>query len=489
MASLARQALVVTVTRLLNQALMLVSPIVLVRLLTVEDFGHYREFLLYTTVLGNLAAFSLPNSLLYFIGRQPAAAIGYARRIAISLGVASAVTVIGYGLIEALMPEPPLGEMLVPALLYVLFFTNLDFWEFLWLSQGNATRVLAYTSGRLLARMLLVCVVAWLTHSVAAILWGLVALEGLRFAASAVLWRRMSAGAPTVELDASWREQLWFCVPSGVVVFVWTFNSSIGGMIVGQWLGEAALAQLVVGSYLLGIIAPLRNSVSDVLMPRLAAQAKSGDQQWLAAWRGSTVQVGILVMPVAVGAWMYADVLVTTLFSSRFAEAAGLLRWQCVMVALACLDLALAMRVMGRTQAMLVTSVITLVVNIGLLVLLVPRMGIEGAAVALIASHCAALAYLTWRAAGLLQVPVGRLLPLAGLAQVLLAALAAAPLLAPSFWGEAFGLPGLLAASVLYAVAFAALLLLMRLPEAVEIARWLQAQLAAARSRLRASGA
>jgi O-antigen/teichoic acid export membrane protein len=486
MSNLGRQALVVTVTRLLNQALMLVSPIVLVRLLSVEDFGQYREFLLYATVLGNLAAFSLPNSLLYFVGRQPAAAIGYARRIAISLGVASSITVLAYWLIEALMPQPPLGAMLVPCLLYVLFFTNLDFWEFLWLSQGNSSRVLAYTSGRLFARMVLVCAVAWLTSSVTWILWALVAMEAVRFAVSAVAWRRIVAAAPAVAPEAPWREQLWFCVPSGVVVFVWTFNSSIGGMIVGQALGEAALAQLVVGSYLLGIIAPLRNSVSDVLMPRLAAQAKAGDLQWIAAWRASTVQVAILLVPVAVGAWVYAEPLVTTLFSSRFAEAAGLLRWQTVMVAIHCLDLALAMRVMGRTQVMLWTSVLTLAVNVGLLLVLVPRMGISGAAVALIASHCSALVFLTWRATSMLQMPARRFLPLAGLFKVLGAALAAAPLLAPGFWGGHFGLPGLLAASLLYASAFAALLWLMRLPEALEMLHWIQAQLFAVRSRLRA---
>lgn len=483
MSSLARQALVVTATRLLNQALMVVSPIVLVRLLTVEDFGRYREFLLYSTVLGNLAAFSLPNSLLYFIGRQPAAAIGYARRIALALGVTSALTVLVYGAIEWLMPRPPLGEMLLPCLLYVLFFSNLDFWEFLWVAQGKPDRVLAYTSGRLLARMVLVCAVAWLASSLQAILWSLVALEALRFAISAVAWRRIVAGAPPVAPEAPWREQLWFCVPNGIVVFAWTFNSSIGGMIVGQAINEAALAQLVVGSYLLMIISPLRNSVSDVLMPKLAAQARESATGWLPLWRSSTVQVAILLVPAAVLSWAFAEPLITLLFGSRFVEAAGLLRWQTAMVAVSCLDLALAMRVMGRTHEMLVTTVLTLIVNVGLLLLLVPRLGIDGVAIALLASHCSALVYLAWRARSILGIAMTRIVPFDGLAKVTLAGLAAAAVLVPSFWVDTLGIVGVIAASTLYGALFALLLVLVRLPEALDVLQRLRTLLQRLRTR------
>jgi O-antigen/teichoic acid export membrane protein len=485
MSNLARQAFVVTASRLINQGLMIISPVVLVRLLTVEDFGRYREFLLYTTVLGNLAAFSLPNSLLYFVGRQPAAALGYARRIALALGVSSTLTVLLFWLLEVLMPQPMLAGALLPCVLYVLFFTNLDFWEFLWLAQGQSSRVLAYTSGRLTARMVLVCGVAWFTSSVEALLWSLVALEGLRLAISTRAWRRMAARAPRIALDSSWREQLAFCVPSGVVVFVATFNGSIGGMLVGQTLGEAALAQLVVGSYLLMIISPLRNSVSDVLMPSLSAQARDGGTQWVPAWRRSTVQVAILLAPVAVVSWRYAEPLVVTVFSSRFVEAAGLLRWQTGMVAVACLDLALAMRVMGRTSSMLAVSLLTLAVNLGLLFLLVPRMGIEGAAVALLASHLAALTYLTWRATSILKMPVLEFLPLGGLAQVAVVALAAAVVLVPSFWTESLGILGIGLAAVLYGVVFAILLVSIRLPEALDLLQRIRSQLASSLARLR----
>jgi O-antigen/teichoic acid export membrane protein len=458
MPSLARQALLVSASRLANQALMVLSPLVLVRLLSVEDFGRYREFLLYATLLGNLAAFSLPNSLLYFVGRQPAAALGYARRIAIATGVASVATVLAWTGIEALLPRPPLGELLLPCLLYVLAFANLDFWEFLWLAQREPARVALYTAGRLGARTTVVCVVAWLTGEVAWMIWSMVALEALRLAASAAAWRRLAAGAHAQPLEASWREQLAFALPSGLVVFVSTFNRSIGGMVVGEARGEAELALLVVGGYLLGLVAPLRNAVSDVLLPRLAAQARQAGDAWLATWRRSSVQLSMLLFPVAVLSWRYAETFVGVAFSQQYAGAGPLLRWHAGMIALACLDFALAMRVMGRTRRMLGVSGVTLVVNLALLYLLVPRMGAAGAAAALLAATAAGAAYLALQVAGAAGRGLAQLLPLGGLARVAAAALLA--LLAT--WPPArLGLPDVVAAlagTLLYLLAFVALL-------------------------------
>ena len=72
--------------------------------------------------------------------------------------------------------------------------------------------------------------------------------------------------------------------------------------------------------------------VSDVLMPRLAAQARESATGWLPLWRSSTVQVAILLVPAAVLSWAFAEPLITLLFSSRFVEAAGL-RWHLQMPA------------------------------------------------------------------------------------------------------------------------------------------------------------
>ncbi|MGH8185295.1 MAG: hypothetical protein ACREUC_01930, partial [Steroidobacteraceae bacterium] len=50
---------------------MLISPIILTRLLSVADFGRYREFLLYATIMTGIAAFGINSSLLRFVPARP----------------------------------------------------------------------------------------------------------------------------------------------------------------------------------------------------------------------------------------------------------------------------------------------------------------------------------------------------------------------------------------------------------------------------------
>ena len=58
MRGMAHQAAILSVSRIANYGLMIISPIILVRFLTVTDFGRYREFLLYASLLQTAAAFA-----------------------------------------------------------------------------------------------------------------------------------------------------------------------------------------------------------------------------------------------------------------------------------------------------------------------------------------------------------------------------------------------------------------------------------------------
>ncbi len=465
MASLTRQAVVVSLSRFLNQGLMVISPIVLVGIMSVQDFGVYREFLMYATVVGNLAGFSLASSLLYFVGRQPAAAWTYVRRIVLAVAVSSGIAAVAFAATDLLWPGRLIGDALLPCLLYVLFYTNVDFWESLWLAQKRPNAVLLYSSGRLVARIAVVISVAVLFADVHKMFWALVALEGVRLLLSLWFWRRLSANEPSAPAESSWAALLEFCIPSGIAVFVTTVNSSLGGMFLAESMGEAALAMFVVGGYVLMVIYPLRNSVSDVLLPEMSSLAARSPHGWLPLFRRSILLFSILLVPVAIVLARYAEVFLTTVFSERYLAAVPIFQLHCVLLLLSTIDIAVVLRATNRTRSMLFANFIVVAINLLALWWLVPRYGGIGAGVALVLSTSGGLAYLLWMLGRMEGLTARELLPLGGIARISAAAIIALPVLAPEFWLQMWGVFGAAAAGVCYTILFMAGLWLFKVDE------------------------
>ena len=62
--------------RLLNQALALLSPLLLVRLLDIVEYGRYRQFMAIAMLVTSLGGFALTANLNYLIARSPDRAAG-----------------------------------------------------------------------------------------------------------------------------------------------------------------------------------------------------------------------------------------------------------------------------------------------------------------------------------------------------------------------------------------------------------------------------
>ena len=69
MASILRQGIALSVARYVEQAIMLLTPVVLVRTIDPTAFGEYRLFWLLVTTVAVLFPFDMPRSLLFFFVR------------------------------------------------------------------------------------------------------------------------------------------------------------------------------------------------------------------------------------------------------------------------------------------------------------------------------------------------------------------------------------------------------------------------------------
>ena len=66
MASILRQGIALSGARYIEQVIMLLTPVVLVRTIGPTSFGEYRLFWLLVTTVGLLFPFDVPRSLLFF---------------------------------------------------------------------------------------------------------------------------------------------------------------------------------------------------------------------------------------------------------------------------------------------------------------------------------------------------------------------------------------------------------------------------------------
>ncbi len=446
---------------------------ILVRLLSVEDFGRYREFLVYATVLIGIAGFGISSSLLRFMPEDPQRGWRFVDQTAL-LTLASSIVVAGGAFaLDSLFAGRLLGDYGVRAALYVFLFVNLDFWEFLWLSEKRSFAVLGYTTTRLVARIAVVTITAALTRNVDAIILSLLVLEAVRLCISAVAWRARARKVQDPG-DYRWREQLEFCLPFGGALVLVVVNKSLGALFVAKMLGPVALAHYSIGVYVQPVITVLRNSISDVLLPEMVGSGRNAQADPLELWRRSTVVSAIALIGAGVVLARFAEPLIQTFFSSKYLPAVPIFQLYLLVLLRESIDFAVPLRAIDKTGAILRSNLSALAINALLMIVLLPRWGVLGAVAAFLISRAFEGAYLgvqTMRAYG---IGLRSLAHWADLFKVLIAAALAATVIAPAFWIEHMGIVGVALGSALYLIAFALLLAVLRIPEAAALVRLLR---------------
>ena len=474
MSALGNRTAILTLSRLASYGLMLISPVFLVRLLSMEDFGRYREFLLYGSILQAFAQFSINDSLLYCVPANPRSPWRLARQTAVLTLCSSLLVVLVLTAIDSSSGGQFVHGYLVPLVAYTLLSVNLDFWEFFWLANGRAQLVFFYSASRLTLRVIVVVAVAATTHDFHAVIWALVALEGVRFLAAAVGMVMFDRSSSEPVLAEPWRDQLRFCVPSGIASLLAMLNRNISNILVARMLGAVALAQYFIGRFGEPLVSTVRNSVSAVILPEMVRKDRGNptDGTAIALWRKATTVNAILLFPVVVLVARYAEPLITMAFGAKYASAAFVMQLYMLVVVRECFDFAPALRAVNRTRPLVESNVAGLLACSAAMFLLIPVAGLAGAMTAFVIASYVDFLWQAWRTQQAYGVGIAALIPWRSVVKTALAAAVAALLLANSVWTEVFGRAGIVLAGVTYLAAFAGLLQVLRIPEATVLQAW-----------------
>lgn len=472
--SVGNRTAILTLSRVANYGLMIISPIILVRLLSVEQFGRYREFLLYATVMQTLAVFMITDSLLYFIPAEPHCRWRVVRQTVMLVACASMLVVAVTAAIDRAAGGRLVGPFLLPLAGFTLFAANLDFWEYYWVATGRTGLVFIYSGVRLGSRVLVTTVTAAVTHDAQKVIWALVAFEAARLSAAAIAWRVVDKSASEPPLTEPWRAQLRYCVPSGTASVLSMLKDNLGGLAVTRFLGAVPFALYAIGRSGAPVIVALRGSVTGVVLPEMVRRGRSSQDAALALWRRATVVNTIMLFPVVVLLLRYATPLVTLVFGKSYVGAAIVLKIYTLVIVRECFDFAPAVRALSQTRPLVESNVLALIACALLLAVLVPVWGVDGAMAAVALSTLVDAGWLTHRTLTAYQLTFGELIPWRSIVRTAAAAILAAAVLFILHWRELLGFGGVVLASLAYLVTFALLVLALRVPESQTLLEWMR---------------
>lgn len=407
MSSLISRALVLTVSRLSNFAIQLLSPLLLVRILDIADYGQYQEFLIYSMLFATLCAFSIDSSLTYFLPRFPGRERAFITQTSLLI-LGMSVAVIG-----ALLMLRPLFlnlityDFVMPLAGYVLFFVNLNWLEYYWIAKRQSSIVLVYSAMRLLLRISVLLFVAYTTRDVLATIWSMVFVEGCRVLMVLVYFSKKGM----FRAELRWKEvleQLRFAAPIGFSAIILRLGRDLGKLCAGGMFGPTTLAYYAVGSYLQPIIRVLRSGVQEAVYPELV---RANDMQGgaLQLWRRVNVLNCVVYFPSFVLLIYYAEEIITTLFTSEYVAAVPVFIVYAFLLIRRCFNADVLLRSTGQTGFMIWGSIGALVINVALILILSRLVGMTGPAIALVGAEVAVELYYALRVRHALRLSIADL--------------------------------------------------------------------------------
>ncbi len=427
MPGLMSRGVVLTISRVSNFAILMLSPLLLVRILDVAGYGRYQEFMIYATLFVTICGFSIDASLTYFLPRYPRQEREFLFQNTTLTIVWSAACLAVLNLLKAPFLEVTSYDFVLPLTAYVFCFVNLNWLEYYWIAKRRTDLVLYYSAARLIARVTVLLTAAYFTRDVAIIVWSLVVVEALRLALVAAYVLGFKLLKITLNQEQT-LEQLRFVGPVGLAALLQHSSRSIGKLFIGSVLGPAALAYYAVASYLLPIVRVIRGSIADVVFPELV-RIRDDMSGALHLWQRSNVVFCVLLFPPFVLITWYAELFVTTAFTREYLAAVPVFQIYALWLVRRCFNMDVLLRTRGKTGFMLMGSGLSIAINVALMFVLYRWLGLIGPAIAYILAEVLVEIYNGWLVKREFQLRIPELADWRGISRVIAGCLVGIPLL------------------------------------------------------------
>ena len=393
--------------RLLNQVLALLSPLLLVRLLEISEYGRYRQFMATAMFITSLAGFALSANLNYLIARSPQRqSVDITNTCLLMLGV-SVVSSLIIVIFRAWIVPPEIENAWLLLAVYVFLFLNLEVLVSYWLAHRQSAQVMAYTVAMTVWRLATLLAATYWLRDVQMIFVTIVCAEALKNLWIYVWLRRK--GLLVFRWDpAAMREQIRLVAPLGAGSVLYKAND-FGKVVVANQMGPVPLAIYTTAAYQVPLVNIVQGALADVIFPDMVKRSQRDPSQGMLLWKRAQVLIFAAICPAWVLLTYLAEPVVRVLFTDAYVAAVPYFQVFLLMMVRQCFVFSTPLRSVEDNASFAHANLVALIINAALIVTLMPRYGLWGPTLGLVVGQTWTSIYLGSRVLKRFQIPLSEL--------------------------------------------------------------------------------
>jgi O-antigen/teichoic acid export membrane protein len=381
---LKRRALSLGMVKAFDQAMQFLLPVVLVRCLDSATFGEYRLLWLVVGTVMTFATLNMCGALYFFLPRSDALKKRlYVHHTVIYLALAGLLCGLAVGPWSHLMP-PPVRALesygaLVPA--FVGLWVAAVLLDYLPTIDERIRWQAWATLSTSALRIVLVAAGAWWSGELRTILWlllAMVTIKMLMLLTYIARWHGLSG--PWLK-PAEFSEQFRHSAPFGVSTALYSLRGQCDQWVAASLFALSSFAAFSIAAIVGQIVHIFRQSVLEAFLPSMSRMQAAGDVQGMMQMSSrANALVGIALFPMLALAFVFAEDVITLVYTSTYLEAAPVMRLYIVgMVALVIEVGSIVLLLRDGRFALMVTS-LALIVSVTLSWSGAHYLGLTGAA-------------------------------------------------------------------------------------------------------------
>lgn len=309
--------------KIIGFALSFALPLIIVRALTQDDVGHYREAFQVITNAVIILPLGFSMSAYYFLAREedrrPAAVFNILIFNFVVGGLAALTLFLFPGLVGDFFKAPELTELgpVIGIVIWISIFAA--FLETVAIANSEAKMATYFIVFASLSKTILMGGAVLAIGSVGGIVYAALIQAVIQTVILLIYLRSRFPGFWRTFTPSFFLEQAKYAVPFGLTAIIWIAQNDIHNYFVMYKFSSAEFAIYAYGCFQLPLVVMLSDSVSSVLIPHMNTLQRSGDRDEMIRLTVRAMQkLALVFFPLYVFLMITAGTFITTLFTHQY---------------------------------------------------------------------------------------------------------------------------------------------------------------------------